>query len=206
MKRIASLLFCGILAVVIAQGQVLDPPTKDWCIWAFCQLPDHRDISKVDSTAFSSDFFAQLKTAFAIHRKELHNQPGYLSDGEFLAYWYAENADSPLTDPKYSIRYDIGNPQGDKVDVNITITTPSWGADSKYHRYKMSLIHENGSWRIDDWLDKNHGELNTPMRKYLQSYLGRRTRKRPSNGWFSSGESLSPNPGQTPSHKSRQAQ
>ena len=95
MKKTILLLIC-FLSAFVAHGQEPAPPTQEWCKWAFQQLPDHRDISEVDAKAFSVDFYTLLKIAFAINEWEIEKDPGYIGSGEFLAYWYAGNGDSPL--------------------------------------------------------------------------------------------------------------
>ena len=89
MKKTFLLLLC-LLSVLVAHGQEPAPPTQEWCEWAFQQIPDHRNISEVDSKAFSVDFHTLLKIAFAVNEWEHQKNPGDIGSGEFLAYWYAE--------------------------------------------------------------------------------------------------------------------
>ena len=69
MKKAITLLTC-LLSVLVAYGQEPAPPAQEWCEWAFQQIPDHRDISEVDSKAFPIDFHTLLMIAFAIDEWE----------------------------------------------------------------------------------------------------------------------------------------
>ena len=106
MNKATILLIC-FLSAFVAHGQEPTPPSQEWCKWAFQQLPDHRDISEVDAKAFSVDFYTLLKIAFAINDWEIEKNPGYIGSGEFLAYWYAGNGDSPLSFRGHTIIPDI---------------------------------------------------------------------------------------------------
>ena len=60
MKR-TIILLCCLLPGIIAFGQGPEPPTQEWCKWAFGQIPDNTVFADADSTAFSSDFYCLLK-------------------------------------------------------------------------------------------------------------------------------------------------
>ena len=170
MKKTFLLLFC-LLTVFVAHGQEPLPPTQEWCEWAFRQLPDHRDIAEVDAKAFSVDFYTLLKIAFAINDWEIEKDPGYIGSGEFLAYWYAGNGDSPLSFRGHTIRYKVGIVQDGKTSVDITIHIPERSPYEPVNlRFTMYLVYENESWRIDDWFDWNDG-MNGSMRKALRGYI-----------------------------------
>lgn len=159
-----------LLSCVIAFGQnKLTSPTQEWCEWAFRQIPDHKALSKVDSTAFSLDFYTLLSMAFTIDKWELGKDPGEMGYGEFLAYWYAGNGDSPLDEPNYSIQYLVEEVQNGESSVLITIHTPEWRS-FEYHRFTMKVVFENGAWRIDDWINRN---ISNPisMRQELKNYI-----------------------------------
>ncbi len=173
MRKTFLLLLC-LFPVLIVQGQEPTPPTQEWCEWAFRQIPDHRDLSEVDTRAFSDDFFTHLMAAFALEKWEREKYPGELGEWEFLAYWYAGNGDSPLDDPDHTIQYDVGKVQGGKTKVNITIHTPGWPPHSpEYHRFTMSLIHEKGAWVIDEWYNWDYAGrgFEGSMRKDLENYI-----------------------------------
>jgi len=150
------------------------PPTQEWCGWAFRQIPDHRDLSEVDSRAFSADFNTLLKIAYTIADWEQVKEPGQIGP-EFLWYWYAGNGDSPLDDPGHTIQYKVGKVQDWKTAVYVVIHTPGrlpYGPE--YHRFTMYLIYENGAWRIADWFNWDDAERGFPgsMRKQVKDYLG----------------------------------
>jgi hypothetical protein len=169
MKKALLLLIC-FLSVYVAHGQEPAAPTQEWCEWAFQQIPDHRNISEVDSRAFSVDFHTLLKVAFAIDEWEQEKNPGDIG-AEFLFYWYAGNGDSPLDDPDHSIQYKVGKVQDGKTTVDITIHTPSWPPE--YHRFTMHLVFENDAWRIDDWFNWDYNErgFGGSMTEDLKQYI-----------------------------------
>ena len=170
MKKTFLLLLC-LLTVFVAHGQEPSPPTQEWCEWAFRQLPDHRDIAEVDAKAFSVDFYTLLKIAFTINDWEIEKDPGYIGSGEFLAYWYAGNGDSPLSLRGHTIRYKVGIVQDGKTNVDIIIRIPERSPYEPVNlRFTMYLVYENESWRIDDWFDWNDG-MNGSMRKALRGYI-----------------------------------
>ena len=170
MKKAILFLFCFLSAYVV-HGQRPTPPTQEWCKWAFQQLPDHRNISEVDPKAFSVDFYTLLKVAFTIDEWEVEKYPGEIGYGEFLAYWYAGNGDSPLADWGHTIRYKVGTVQDGKTSVEITIQIPDRSPYKPVNlRFTMYLVYENESWRIDDWFDWNDG-MNGSMRKALRGYI-----------------------------------
>lgn len=172
MKRILPVLFICFLSVLNVRGQ--EPPTREWCEWAFRQIPDHGDLSDVDGRAFSVDFYTLLSVAYTIEKWEREKNPAEIGEWEFLAYWYAGNGDSPLDDPNHSIQYKAGNVLDGKVKVDIIIHTPSWPPyGPEYHRFTMNLVYENRAWRIDDWFNwdfENRG-FNGSMKKDLKGYI-----------------------------------
>ena len=180
MKKTILLLIC-FLSAFAAHGQEPAPPTQEWCEWAFQQIPDHRNISEVDSKAFSVDFHTLLKIAFAVDEWEHQKKPGDIG-AEFLFYWYAGNGDSPLDDPNHSIQYKVGKVQDGKTTMDITIHTPTWSRE--YHRFTMHLIFENDAWRIDDWFNWDYkergfeGSMREDCRKYISWYANQIPEKR----------------------------
>lgn len=173
MKKAVLVLIC-VLSVHLAHGQEPAPPTQKWCEWAFQQIPDHQDLSEVDPQAFSVDFYALLKIAFAIDEWECEKNPGDIGGGEFLSYWYAGNGDSPLDDPDHSIQYKVGRIRDGKTAVAITIRTPAWlPYGPEYHRFTMYLTYEDSAWRIDDWFNWDYAErgFNGSMREDLRKYI-----------------------------------
>ena len=171
MKKALSLFFL-FFPILIAHSQEPEPapPTREWCEWAFRQIPDHRNISEVDAKAFSTDFGTLLKIAFLIDEWEQEKHPGN-NGWEFLWYWYAGNGDSPLDDPNHTIEYKIGRVQDGRSSVDISIHTPGWlPYGPEYHRFRMCLVYEKGAWRIDDWLNKDDEERgrNPSMREDLK--------------------------------------
>lgn len=175
--RKAIILFSCLFSVLVSQGQEPAPPTQEWCKWAFQQLPDHRDISEVDAKAFSVDFYTLLKIAFAINDWEIEKDPGYIGYGEFLAYWYAGNGDSPLSFQGHSIHFKVGKVQDRKTDVEITIRIPERSPYKPISlRFTMHLVFENEAWRIDDWFNWDYnekgfeGSMREDCRRYISWY------------------------------------
>jgi hypothetical protein len=171
------LLLIYFLSVFVANGQEPAPPTQEWCKWAFQQLPDHRDISEVDAKAFSVDFHTLLKIAFAINDWEIEKDPGYIGSGEFLAYWYAGNGDSPSSFRGHSIQYKVGKVKDGKTSVEITIRIPERPPYEPVNlRFTMYLVYENESWRIDDWFNWDfnergfEGSMREDCRRYISWY------------------------------------
>lgn len=173
MKK-SILILCCLLPILAACGQKPAAPTQAWCEYAFQQIPDHQELAKVDSAAFSSDFYSLLQKAYALKDREQEMYPGELGDWEFLFYWYAGNGESPLEDPAHTITYEIGEVQGGKASVDVTIHTPSWAPDyTEYHRFTMPVVYEDGAWRIDDWQGKAFGEDGFSMKKNAEGYISR---------------------------------
>lgn len=169
------LFLCCLLTSLIAFGQEPLPPTQEWCEWAFQQIPDHKNLSKVDADAFSIDFRTLLKISYTINDWELEKDPGEMGYGEFPFYWYAGNGDSPLDDPKHTVQFKVGKVQDGKTTVDISIHTPSWlPYGPEYHRFMMCLVYENSAWRIDDWLKRLENGQNyiSSMSKEMKSYIG----------------------------------
>lgn len=169
------LFLCCLLTSLIAFGQEPLPPTQEWCEWAFQQIPDHKNLSKVDADAFSIDFRTLLKISYTIDHWEWEKDPGEMGYGEFLFYWYAGNGDSPLDDPKHTVQFEVGEVQDGKTTLAVSIRTPSWPPyNPEYHRFTMRLVYENDAWRIDDWLKRreNGQDYISSMSKEMKSYIG----------------------------------
>jgi len=167
-------LYAQIPSDRMSEGLEPAPPTQEWCGWAFRQIPDHRDISDVDSRAFSADFNTLLKIAYTIADWEQVKEPGSLGGWEFLFYWYAGNGDSPLEDPDHTIQYKVGKVQDGKTAVHVIIHTPGWlPYGPEYHRFTMYLAYEDEAWRIDDWFNWADAErgFTGSMRKQLKEYI-----------------------------------
>jgi len=168
------LYLCCLLISMIACGQEPLPPTQEWCEWAFRQIPDHKNLSKVEADAFSSDFRALLKISYTINDWEWEKDPGEIGYGEFLFYWYDGNGDSLLDDPQHAIQYEVGKVKDGRTTVEVSIRTPSWANEynPEYHRFTMSLVYENDAWRIDDWLkgSDNAASMSQNMKRYIDWY------------------------------------
>jgi hypothetical protein len=173
MRKSVLLLLC-LFSVLITHGQEPAPPTQEWCEWAFRQIPDHRNLSEVETRAFSYDFFTHLMTAYALMEWEREKYPEELGEWEFLAYWYAGNGDSPLDEPDHSILYEVGTVQEGKTKVDIIIHAPAWRSIGMEHRkFSMPIVYEKGAWAIDDWYDRDFIErgFGVSMKEQMENYI-----------------------------------
>ena len=170
---ISSILLIILSALYVLQS--LSPkhaaaPTSDWCRWAFAQLPDHKSLSEIDKSAFSTEFYAILEKAFTSYENEIKQYPDGVPSGEFLTYWYDGNGDSIFDDKDLSLRFLPSDAVEGTAAVNISAITPSLGFRDKPLQYRMDLVYEYGAWRIDDWENLTYSFGGT-MRDSIERYL-----------------------------------
>ena len=119
------------------EGQILERAN-----YIFKNIPDHRDLEKVDKTVFTPSFLDVLEKAFALDR-EL-KEKGDLSM-ETVAYWYFGqdgNPDDGLRDISV-ISYD---------DNTAYVKVEFKNFEVKKHR--MKLVYSDEQWYCDNWDEK----------------------------------------------------
>ena len=165
MKR-ALLILLSSLLPLISQGQERHtPPTREWCEWAFLQLPDHRDLSEVAADAFSEEFYRLLSNAFEA-------KDDNLDMWLFLTHWYNERVKPSLNNNVVAtLSFQVQNIKDCQGIVHYTITVPGRiPFNSKRFNYSMDIVFEKGDWRIDDWTDLNR-EWTESMRFLIEECL-----------------------------------
>ncbi len=159
------------IIVLVFAGCSIRPakPTQEWCKWAFNQIPDHKDISEIDSTAFSAEFYGLLKEAYKAMDREIEMYPGMLGDYEFLFYWYDGNGDSILEPEDSELKFETTEVADGKTTVKVKVYAPSFAPYSPTdYEFDMSLVYEDGLWRIDDWSTPTS---ESTMKDQVKSYL-----------------------------------
>ena len=126
------------IIVLVFAGCSIRPakPTQEWCKWAFNQIPDHKDISEIDSTAFSAEFY---------------------------------NGDSILEPEDSELKFETTEVADRKTTVKVKVYAPSFAPYSPTdYEFDMSLVYEDGLWRIDDWSTPTS---ESTMKDQVKSYL-----------------------------------
>ena len=147
-------------------------PSQEWCEWAFNQIPDHKDISEIDSTAFSTEFYGLLKEAYKAMDWETEMYPGMIGDYEFLFYWYDGNGDSILEPEDSELKYETGEVADGKTTVKVKVYAPSFAPYSPTdYEFDMDLVYEDGLWRIDDWSTPTRDlTMKDQVKRYIDWY------------------------------------
>ena len=150
MKR-AILLFICSLSNLIVHGQEPEPPTQEWCEWAFTQLPQDRELSKVDSTAFSAEFYELLKKAIETEEWDRVHFPDIHSDWNPWTHWYSGITGPLHSDVNTILTTEVLPVNEKRTTVVYTIQIIQPFPPNKHQNYRMPIVYENGAWRIDDW-------------------------------------------------------
>ena len=145
MKRITLLLIC-FLSAMVAHGQEPEPPTPEWCEWAFRQLPKDRALSEADSTAFSAEFYELLKKAIEAKEWEKVHFPNTYDKWNHWTYWYSGITGPLPSDINTVLTIKVRSVEEKRATVVYTILPPSI-----FNEYHMDIVYENSAWRIDDW-------------------------------------------------------
>lgn len=165
MKRVLLILLFSLLPLY-SQGQGSQaPPTREWCEWAFWQLPDHRHFSEVAPEAFSEEFYRLLIIAYEAKA----DKP---DEWLFLTHWYIDEV-KPSLDNKVvaALSFQVDSIKESQGIVQYTITVPGrFPLNSRRFNYSMDIVFENGAWRINDWTDLNR-EWAESMRFLIDDFL-----------------------------------
>ena len=150
--KIAGLSFI-ILFSLIAFGQEPSPPTREWCEWAFGQIPDRKELGDVDSTAFSSVFYRLLKEVDRLNEWEFETYGCKPEGADCLLYWYSGMESSPLDGGRATVSFDYTPESPLEGVVTVSIDHPDLlnNDGTRITRFPMSVIYENGAWRIRNW-------------------------------------------------------
>ena len=149
MKKIL-LLIC-LLTALVAHGQEPEPPTQEWCEWAFQQLPQDRDLSEVDSTAFSAGFFELLKEAIEAEEWDRVHFPDIQDNWNPWTHWYSGISGPLHSDINTILTIEVRPVNEKRTTVVYTIQIIQPFPPNKHNNYYMPVVYENGAWRIDDW-------------------------------------------------------
>ena len=157
----------------IAYGQEPAPPAREWCEWAFRQIPDHKKLSEADSTAFSSDFYCLLKEVVRLCEWEL-DTCGWKPEGaDCMLYWYSDMEGSRLDGGRAKITFEFTPKTPLEGVVLVTIDHPDYlnYDGTRVTKYPMSVVYENGAWRINDW-DSKWTEIAIVFKDYQRNESG----------------------------------
>ena len=158
------ILFSGILT---ACGCRPAPPTQEWCEWAFWQIPDNKPLSKVDSTAFTADFYCLLKEVKRLSTWEFETYDMKPEGDDCLYYWYNGMEGSVFDGGRATLSLSFTPVSRLSGEVAVTIDHPDYlyldGTHISHH--KISVIFENDAWRINDW-DGKWVEIAVAFREY----------------------------------------
>ena len=152
MKRMIILLCC-LLPSIIAFGQDPKPPTQEWCEWAFKQVPDQKSLSKVDSTAFSDEFYCLLKELDRLCTWEEKTYQCKPDGADCLRYWYSDMESTRLEGDRAKVYFGFTPKSPREGEVIVTIDHPDYMNydGTRVSKYRMSVKCEKGAWRINDW-------------------------------------------------------
>ena len=166
MKRTIILLCCLLLGI-IAFGQDPEPPTQEWCKWAFGQIPDKRVFADADSTAFSSDSYCLLKEVDRLYKWELDTYGWKPEGADCLLFWYDGMEGSRFDGGRAKVYFDFTPKSPLEGEVIVTIDHPDYlnYDGTRVSKYSMSVKYENGAWRINDW-DAKWVEIAIVFRRY----------------------------------------
>jgi hypothetical protein len=166
MKRLL-LLVIGLSPILNTFGQEPPSPTREWCEWAFGQIPDKKDFADADSTVFSSVFYRLLKEVYRLSRWEFETY-GWMPEGDgCLLYWYGDMEGSPLDGGRAKVSFDFTPKSPLEGEVIVTIDHPDYlnYDGTRVSKHRMSVKYENGAWRINDW-DGKWVEIAIVFREY----------------------------------------
>ena len=151
MKR-KIILLCYLLPGIIAFGQDPEPPTQEWCKWAFGQIPDQKSLSEVDSTVFSSDFYCLLKEIDRLDEWFFETYECKPEGADCLLYWYDGMEGSRFDGGRAKVYFDFTPKSPLEGEVIVTIDHPDYlnYDGTRVSKYRMSVKYENGAWRIND--------------------------------------------------------
>ena len=171
MKKTALffILFSGILT---ACGCRPAPPTQEWCEWALWQIPDNKPLSKVDSTAFSSDFYCLLKEVGRLSTWEYETYDFKPEGADCLYYWYDGMEGSIFDGGRATLSFTFTPVSRLAGEVTVTIDHPDYLYLDGTHisQHKISVIFEDDAWRINDWNTRKWRELAEALVFYQQFY------------------------------------
>ena len=163
------ILFSGILT---ACGCRPAPPTQEWCEWAFWQIPDNKPLSKVDSTAFTADFYCLLKEVDRLSTWEFETYDMKPEGDDCLYYWYNGMEGSVFDGGRATLSLSFTPVSRLSGEVAVTIDHPDYlyfdGTHISHH--KISVIFENDAWRINDWNSRKWRELAEALVFYQQEH------------------------------------
>ncbi|MBR0299247.1 MAG: DUF1653 domain-containing protein [Bacteroidales bacterium] len=156
MVRRQALLLLFLFSFLVANGQEPAPPTQKWCEWAFRQIPDRKNLEEVDSTAFSSDFYCLLKELDRLATWQYETCDCKPPGADCLLYWYSDMEGSRLDGDRAKLSFEFLPKTPLAGVVMVTMDHPDYLNYDGTHvtKYPMSIVYENGDWRIIDWDSK----------------------------------------------------
>ena len=175
MKK-AVLLFFLFFPFLIVNGQEPAPPTREWCEWAFRQIPDQKTLKtleEVDSTAFSSDFYCLLNEIERLDEWFFETYECKPPGADCLNYWYSDMEASRLDGGRAKVSFDFAPKSALEGEVIVTINHPDYlnYDGTRVTKYRMSVKYENGDWRINDW-DSKWTEIALVFNDYQKNESG----------------------------------
>ena len=152
MRKKVLFLLC-LFSGLIAFGQEPAAPTQEWCEWAFWQIPDHKVLSEVDSTAFSADLFCLLKEMDRLSTWDEETYQSKPCADDYLVYWYDGMEGSVFDGGRTTLSFDYTPKSSWGGDVTVTINHPDYlnNDGTRVSKHTMSIIFEHDAWRINDW-------------------------------------------------------
>lgn len=168
MKKLAQLfILCTIL---FACGQEPAPPSQEWCEWAFWQIPDHKPLSQVDSTAFSADFFYLLKEVDRLSTWEYETFDFKPAGADCLSHWYDWMEGSRFDGGRATLSFTFTPTSHMAGEVSVTIDHPDFlnGDNTRVSHHEISVVYEDDAWRINDWDSHKWVEIKDVLDTYQQ--------------------------------------
>ena len=155
MKK-AVLLFILFFPFLIVHAQEPAPPSQEWCEWAFRQIPDHKKLGEADSTAFSSDFYCLLREVDRLNEWGFDTYGWKPEGADSMLYWYSDMEGSRLDGGRAKLSFEFTPETPLEGVVSVTIDHPDYlnNDGTRVTKYPMSIVYENGDWRINDWDSK----------------------------------------------------
>ena len=145
------LLFC-LFSLFSTFAKDPEPPTQQWCEWAFQQIPDCKALTDVNPGAFTGGFFHQMKKVERQTQRmaDLHDEG---MEGDYLLrLWYSSLDGSPFDGGAVSVSFFFAATSAHSGEMSIVLHHPNnRNTTAEYSRHTMFLVYQSRAWRINDW-------------------------------------------------------
>lgn len=129
---------CVLTAGFTACGS--DTPSRRRVEWLLARIPDHSSADRIDSRAFTPDFYELIVKGFRYAHDE--RAMGY-QDGSFIYYWYRGSGSDP--DEELTIKRVLSYRKGEAA---ARVVYKAFGQE---YEHSMMMVKRKGRWVVSDW-------------------------------------------------------